>query len=152
MKNLKTMVLGFVILSTAFVAWGYFCEKCRTIHQWPGECIVFDSSKNNARIMNYITNLIKDELRRCPSLDRADEVILKFRYIFEVKELEYRYYHLWTTAWDQNLLQEIREFLDDLDRRIMDYGHSNNGSVIDWEEILDDSSEFVSTSSNNGNS
>ena len=143
MKNLEMIAFCFVISCTSFVTWRYFCEKCRTTHQQSGDCIVFDSYGNNAKVINYITSLTKDELRYCHPLDRADEVIHDFRYILE---LDYQHCH---TVLDQKHVQRIYEFLDNLDRRIIDYRRPNNGPVIAWKEIFEDSDEFIPTSSDN---
>ena len=156
MKNLKTTIFSVTLLGTTFVALGYFCEKCRTNHEWLGECIGFgrDGERNvaqdKARYENCVTSIVKDSIRHCHSCDNANAVIGKLRRLLEIKEFQRKYRDLWDIGFDEKWLRAFGEFLDDMDGRIKNYKNSHNENVINWEEVFGDS-KFTLSSPDNEN-
>lgn len=151
MKNLKTIIFSFSLLSTAFISQGYFCERCRTNHQRLSDCTAFEhrtKSAEDAMLRNYITSIVKDAIKEhCSGYSDASSIIGKFHNIFEEKELELRYGDLFhNIRWSQGRIEDAYKILNEVNSLIREYYDTHNGcphSVFDWSEVFDYGCESV---------
>lgn len=140
MKNLKTIVLSLGLLSTTFIALGYFCEKCRVKHESLSDCTAKGTEDETFR--NYITSIVRDAIRkRCHNYGDIMDVTGKFREIFEEKELELHYRDLFhNIRWSQQHIKDAYEILKVTDSLMWKYSTAHNACmdwpVPDWSEVF----------------
>ena len=139
MKNLKTIVLSLGLLSTTFVALGYFCEKCRVNHERLSDCRAKGTEDETFR--NYITSVVKDAIRKQgPFRSDAYEVFGIIHHILKEKEFELLYRDFFSINWSKERIQQTRDFMLDVEKQIHNYESSHTNFMpnlpINWDEVF----------------
>lgn len=151
MKKIKTTTFSFGLLGTTFIALGYFCEKCRMTHEWPGECnaLVFLScgmeDAYDTMLKEDIDKAIKDKIRHCRTAGEAFGVMSELGSILTAKETEVRYRGLFNIHWTQERIDEVRKLLKNVSETMWNHSvHKDCGrsvgmimdEILNWDEVF----------------
>ncbi|MGX8716994.1 MAG: hypothetical protein ACSW8C_03325 [bacterium] len=168
MKNLKTTIFSVTLLGTTFVALGYWCEKCRTHHEWPGECVALanlscDRENYNTMFKEDFYKAIKGKISHCRNVGEARCIMDEIRGVLSTKEEEIRKEEweircrsLLNLSWTQERINEVRKLLDHVSTEMInhsirrDCGFCFDDEILNWSEVFGSDCETTPALPNHG--